>query len=204
MTYQLKNIYAKYFQKSRSFLFPILGFKKAALYVPLQVYLTWEGMYTLEDKMLLVTYKKSNDLNWEKYLVETLMANQMFNDYHETEDCDVVVLSFDLKVIAEDYDNVLEGKYSKISKLLKKKIRDFYAYNSPEWAYMESFLFPENYYKMYSDILNVEEEHILHTGQLCDLPNLEKETLKLKPYAKINDVDQINMESREDLQVDPN
>jgi len=199
MTYQLKDLYSKYFQKSRSFLFPILGLKKAATFLPLQVYLTWEGMYTLEDKMLIVTYRNSKDLNWEKYLVETLMANQMFNDYHETEDSNVIIVSFDLKVIAEDYDHVVEGKYSRIGKLLKKKIRDFYAYNSPEWAYMESFLFPENYYTMYSKILNVEEEHILHTGQLCDLPNLEKETLKLKPYAKINDVDKINMESRENI-----
>lgn len=199
MTFKLKDVYSKYFQKSRSFLFPILGLKKSAPYMPLHVYLTWEGMYGLDDKMLLVSYKKVNDLNWEKYLVETLMANQMFNDYHETDNPNIIIVSFDLKIISEDYERVLEGKYSQISKLLKKKIRDFYAYNSPEWAYMESFLFPEDYFGMYSKLLNVEEEHILHTGQLCDLPNLELETLKLKPYAKINDVDQINMESRENI-----
>lgn len=199
MSYKLKSVYSKYFQKSRSFLFPILGLKKNATYAPLYVHLAWENMFTIEDKMLLVSYKKFNDLNWEKYLVETLMASQMFNDYHETDESDIVVVSFDLKIIAEDYDKVLEGKYSKISKLLKKKIRDFYIYNSPEWAYMESFLFPEDYYGMYSKLLNVEEEHILYTGQLCDLPDLDKETLKLKPYAKINDVDQINMESGQNL-----
>jgi len=204
MTYKLKDVYSKYFQKSRSFLYPILGFKKVTLYLPQQIYLSWEGVFTIEDKMLILTYKKSNDLNWEKYLVETLMANQMFNDYHETEDPNIIAISFDLKVIAEDYDKVLQGKYSELSKLLKKKIRDFYAYNSPEWAYMESFLFPQDYYAMYSKLLNVEEEHILYTGQLCDLPDLEKETLKLKFYAKINDVDQINMESGEDLQIDSN
>jgi len=204
MTYQLKSVYSKYFQKSRSFLYPILGFKKVAQYIPLQVNLAWEGMFSLDDKMLLVSYKKFKDLQWEKYLVETLMANQMFNDFHETEDPNVIVVSFDLKIISEDYDKVLQGKYSEIGKLLKKKIRDFYTYNSPEWAYMESFLFPHDYYGMYGKLLNVEQEHILHTGQLCDLPDLDKETLKIKPYAKINDVDQINMESREDLQIDSN
>jgi hypothetical protein len=47
--------------------------------------------------------------------------------------------------------------------------------------------------------LDVEEEHIRFTGELCDLPNLNLETLKIKPYAKVNDVDKINMESRENI-----
>ena len=64
---------------------------------------------------------------------------------------------------------------------------------------MESFLFPEKYIEIYSKILNVDEIHIRHTGELCDLPDFDKETLKIKTYAKLNDVDQINMESGKNI-----
>jgi hypothetical protein len=204
MSYVIKQIYHKYFQKSRSFLLPVLGLKKAGLYVPMQSYMSWENMYKTSDYNLILTYNTSNTYEWEKYLVETLMTNKMFNEYHLTDDPSIIALSFDLNCIAEDYDYILQGKYSKLSKVLKKKIRDYYNYNSAEWAYMESFLFPDNYIPLYGKILDVDEEHIRFTGELCDLPNLDKETLKIKPYAKINDVDQINMESRKDLQIDSN
>ena len=197
-TYHIKKLYNRYFQKSKSFLFPILGIKKNSTYPPLDVYLSWENVYDITDKKLIVTYKKHDTNDWKKYISD-LMNNHLFNDYHLTEDDSIIVLSFDLNCVKDDYEKVLDGKYSKVSNLLKKKIRDYYSFNSPEWTYMESFLFPEKYTKFYSDMLDVNEEHIRFTGELCDKPNLELETLKIKPYAKINDVDKINMESRENI-----
>lgn len=199
MSYVIEKIYNKYFQKSRSFLLPMLGLKKACAFMPIQSYLAWEDKYSTKDYNLILTYHVSDKYEWEKYLVETLMANELFNDYHQTDDPSIIVLSFDLNCIATDYDHVLAGRYSKLSKVLKKRIRDYYNYNSAEWAYMESFLFPDKYIPIYGKILDVEEEHIRFTGELCDLPNLDKETLKIKPDAKINDVDKINMESRENI-----
>ena len=104
--------------------------------------------------------------------------------------------------VAEDYDHVVHGRYSKLSKLTKSKIRDFYGYGSPEWAYMEGFLFPEKHITTYSKILDVDEQHIRFTGELCDKPNLDKETLKTNLHGKINDVDKLNMEHRKDFQTD--
>ena len=201
MSYVVKQVYKRYFQKSKSFLLPVLGLKKDFKYSPIQSYMEWDGIYKSSDYNLILTYEKSNDPAWNKYLLNTIMANRMFNEYYEIDD-ETIAVSFDLYSIAEDYQYVLEGKYSNLSKQTKSKIREYYGYNSPEWAYMESFLFPERYIPTYSKILDVDEEHIRFTGELCDLPNLNKETLKLKPYAKINDVDQINMESGEDLQID--
>ena len=167
--------------------------------MPIQSYMSWQDNYGIKDYNLILTYKTSDKYEWKKYLVETLMANELFNDYHQTDDPSIVVLSFDLNCISKDYDHILAGKYSKLSKVLKKRIRDYYNYNSAEWAYMESFLFPDKYIPIYGKILDVEEEHIRFTGELCDLPDLDKETLKLKLYAEINDVDKINMESRENI-----
>ena len=204
MITELKKAYSKYFQKSKSFLAPVLGLRKHNPYPCIQSYMKWQDKYELEDYKLTLTYENESDKAWSNYLLKTLMTNRMFDEYHYDEESDLIAISFDLHSIREDYDYVIQGKYSELSKSTKTKIREFYGYNSPEWAYMESFLFPDRYIPTYSKILDVDEEHIRFTGQLCDLPDLNKETLKLKPYAKINDVDQINMESREDLQADPN
>jgi len=199
MTYIIRKIYDKYFQKSRSFLLPILGLKKNAKFTPLQCYMAWQDVYSVKDRKLILVYEKEESPEWRNYIARTVMSHQMFDCYIETEVEDEVALVFDLHCIEEEYINVLQGRYSKIDRASKKKIREYYGYNSPEYAYIESFLYPEKYYKTYSEILDVEEEHIKFTGQLCDLPNIDKETLKLKTYAKINDVDKINMESRENI-----
>jgi hypothetical protein len=199
MSYVIKKLYSKYFQKSRSFLFPILGLKKNAKFIPIQCYMAWENVYSTEDRKLILIYEKENTVEWKNYIARTVMSNQLFECYIETEVEDEVALVFDLHCIEKDYVNVLEGKYSKLDKLSKKRIREYYGYASAEYAYIESFLYPDKYVKTYSQLLDVEEEHIRFTGELCDLPNLNLETLKIKPYAKVNDVDKINMESRENI-----
>ena len=199
MTYVIRKIYDKYFQKSRSFLLPILGLKKNAKFTPLQCYMAWQDVYSIKDRKLILVYEKEESVEWRNYIARTVMSHQMFDCYIETEIEDEVALVFDLHCIEQDYISVLQGRYSKLDRASKKKIREYYGYNSAEYAYIESFLYPEKYYKTYSEILDVEEEHIKFTGQLCDLPNLDKETLKIKTYAKINDVDKINMESRENI-----
>lgn len=202
MTYQLKKLYSRYFQKSRSFLAPVLGLKKTAKYPFKQCYLQIDGLYTVEDQRIILTFDNPHhDPAWDKYQLDSLVQSPMFDQIHNIGEGQVA-MSFDLHCIRDDYHKVLQGNYSKLSTLLKNKIREFYGYDSAEWIYMESFLFPEKYIKLYSEILGVDEEHIRFTGELCDLPDLEKETLKPKSYAKINDAYPFLLEQREDLQDD--
>ncbi|MBK7819408.1 MAG: hypothetical protein IPJ60_19105 [Sphingobacteriaceae bacterium] len=42
---------------------------------------------------------------------------------------------------------------------------------------MESFLYPEKYYKMYSEVINVKEHLLKEVVELCDKPDFEQETL---------------------------
>jgi hypothetical protein len=198
MTKLIKKLYARYFQKSRSFLLPILGIKKDTAYPCINSYLCWTGIYSLSDYKLILTYDKADDDKWNKYLLNILMSNPMFDEYHESDD-DHIVISFDLHSVKDDYEHVIFGRYSKLSKLTKGKIRTYYGYETPEYAYLESFLYPEKFIGVYSKLLDVDPVHILHTGELCDKPDMEKETLKIKLYVKLNDVDKINVEPKQNI-----
>ena len=44
---------------------------------------------------------------------------------------------------------------------------------------MNSFLFPEKWFKRYAEILDVSEELLKEVGELCDVPNPQKEQLNL-------------------------
>ena len=44
--------------------------------------------------------------------------------------------------------------------------------------YMESYLYPEKYYEIYSENLNIPFSILEEVKQLCDKPNLEKEDFK--------------------------
>jgi hypothetical protein len=177
-----------------------LGLKREAIYVPVQTYLQWEDKYTIQDQKLILTYQNKKDASWDSFLLNSLMSNQMFDEYYVLSD-EMIAVSFDMNCIAADYLLACEGKYGKLSKFVKGKIRDYYGYNSPEWAYMETFLYPSRYVATYSRLLAVDEEHIKFTGELCDPPNLDQETLKLKPNAKINDVVPVNLEQNQNLQT---
>lgn len=194
MTHRLNGLYKKYFQKSKSFLFPILEIKKDSEYRPSQTYLSWDDRYDHSDCRLIVVYEKGEGIKWKSFLANSIVNNQFFDSYFVVDEFSVAVV-FDLSCIKEDFMNVLNGKYSKLSKRLKTQIRKYFGYSSPEWAYMESYLFPSRYIKLYSDLLDVYEENIRVTGELCDLPDLTKETLKLKIQdGKNNVVDKFNME----------
>lgn len=200
---QIKKPYSKYFQKSRTFLYPVLGFKKDQKFTPVQTYLIWEEMVTLKDAKLICVYEDYDDLDWDDFLLHKIMNNVMFDEYYAVEE-DMVAATFDLHLIRDDYHKVIEGRYSELSHKLKTKIREYYGHMSPEWAYIQSFLFPKNHITNYSKMLNVDKEHILVTGQLCDKPDFDKETLKQKPNVKHDDVNPLDVEQRKNIQVDPN
>ena len=79
--------------------------------------------------------------------------------------------------MAEDYDNVVAGTYSKLSKSHKNKIERFYGRWNSDFAYVESFLYPDKYYEVYSALLNVEDSVLRTSGELCSHIDAVKETL---------------------------
>ena len=73
----------------------------------------------------------------------------------------------------------IKGKYSKISTKSKNLILNFFDKNSGNYKYIEGYLFPDAHFSNYAELLDVDFELLEKVGELCDKPDLEKETLTI-------------------------
>lgn len=170
----ITDIYRKYFQKSYNFLYPILGFKKHKNHKPLQTYIEWEGICDITSRRLVCVFKKLNTPEWNNFEKEYLITHAML-DYCTPIDKETIayVFSFDSK--ADDFDAFCNGQYSRISQQSKKILSNYYGVHTPEWIFMESYLYPEKYFKKYADILKIDIEILRNVGELCEKYDQTKE-----------------------------
>jgi len=177
----ISELYKDYFQKSRAFLFPLTNMGKKCAFNPSCTYLRWKDVYDYSEYRLIATYNVDvASEKWKAFLENVIYKNPFFEDYSYTEDGSIAVVVFNLTARKEAFKAVLEGKYSKINEDYRSLIMMYYGFNTGEWAYMETFLIPSKYFKMYAEILGTEIERLERVGELVDPPNLEKENLILK------------------------
>lgn len=182
----MKQIYKSYFQKSKVFLYPLLRIKKGIRFVPAETYITWSHDLIDSKNVLICAYQISKITKNEQevktkqefntFVKEHLETNEFYHSRHFTDNLDIIV--FDLSYFKHDIKMFREGKYSKFSRLTKDIILDFFGDIGTISKYMESYLFPEKYYDVYSDILNVPISLLAETIELCDKPDLDKEDFK--------------------------
>lgn len=180
----LTHLYRTYFQKSKAFLFPVLGIRKSAYTSPIQTYISWENRVKETDRKLVCLYDitKPGFASFEK---ELLFQNKLFEDFEQVSDNKSVYL-FNFDIYQEDWNHFCRSRYSNLSRPVKQSVRNFFGANSPEYVYMESFMFPEKYFNLYADLLYDKEDYsegyqlIKSVGELCSSVDMEKETLKIK------------------------
>jgi hypothetical protein len=88
-------------------------------------------------------------------------------------------MAFDFSDLNQDWFHFINGRYSKISLNIKRKIIGFFDQSTGNYIYVYSYLFPEKFFDRYAEILDVPVELLKSVGELCDKPNLEKEKLVL-------------------------
>jgi len=170
------GVYTQYFQKSKVFLYPLLDIKKGATYVPRQTYIAWEDMYSIEDTMFLCVYQTPMNERFQRFIDRFIFSHELFDKYIQLEDKKHLFI-FNLKSRKFDFDNFIEGKYSKISLDSKIKILDFFGSNDKVEDYIHSFLSPKDHHEEYAEYLGVDIESIKEVYELCTPPDIEKETL---------------------------
>lgn len=173
----IKSVYNEYFQKSRVFLYPALNIPKGGSVTPIGTYTSWVGHHTHTDRKLMCVYHMRDDKEFKAFEKAKLFGNPLFNDFYYLEDGTGMYI-FDYDEFAEDWDSYLEGKYSKIKSRLKTLILGHFSKSKTNYVYMDSYLNPEMYYEIYSKVLSCDKKILEDVGELCDKPDLEKETIE--------------------------
>lgn len=173
----LTALYTNYFQKSRLFLYPLLDIKRGAPAVPLNTYVAWEDKHSSEDIKYICTYENRIDATFTKFeKTKLLNHNRLLEKFELPEE---LIYVFDFNDIQTDWLYFLEGKYSQISDKNKRKILNFFDKYTSNHVYMDSYLFPGKYFKLYAELLGVDEQLLRDVGELCNKPDINKETLNL-------------------------
>ncbi len=169
-------VYTQYFQKSKVFLYPLLKLKKGAEFVPTETYVSWDGIYGIEDYKFICVYhseRTSKFIDFEsKYLRDHALLE---NTIHLPGNKNVYVFNF--KTYRFDYVKFIEGKFSQFSLGTKKQITNFFGTVGKLSDYIQSFLDPEDYHESYALALEVDLETVQDVYEVCSIPDLEKETL---------------------------
>lgn len=178
MTMVIKSLYKDYFQKSRVFLYPALEIKRGVSVTPVETYVSWKDNYTKEDCKLICLYHLRNDEDFRQFEKSKLLGNKLFHDFKQV-DQTKGVYTFDLSRMKDDFQHFVNGKYSKMSTEHKNKIKNYIGRNSPHLPYVESFLHPEKYFKLYAEMMDVPVKLLRDVGELCSVPHLELEELEI-------------------------
>ena len=173
----IDNLYNKYFQKSRSFLYPVLGIKKNSYFTPSGTYISLPGKYGAEDMKLIVSFRVNNSAEFLDFESQMLTGNPLYEESFQVREYSIYV--FDFQTYQNDWFQFLTGKYSKLSVVLKKAIKIYYGEKSSEYKYIDSYLYPEKYYDVYAKLLDVDAKDLKTIGELCNPWDMEKETLKI-------------------------
>lgn len=171
----IKDIYRKYFQKSFNFLYPLLGLQKHKLFKPIQTYVQWENYCNIDSKKLICVFKRSTEPEWTDFEKKYLITHTML-DHCVPVDDDKIAYVFNFDIKKEDYEHFCNGKYSKLSPDSKKMLSNYYGIHTPEWIFIESYLYPEKYYKTYAEILMIDIDVLKEVGELCEKFDDVKET----------------------------
>ena len=179
----MKKIYTDYFQKSKVFLYPLLGIKKGIRFVPIETYLNWDGYFKSDTDFFClynVPQTKEENKMFEVFKQLHLKTNEHFIEWfpisNDKNKETLLVCHFKFDMFKRDIKKFKKGKYSQFSEYVKKRLLDFFGDIGTISQYVESYLYPEHYYNIYSDLLNVPVNILEEVGELCDKPNLNKET----------------------------
>jgi len=175
----VKSIYTKYFQKSKVFLYPLLGFKRGIKVVPSETYLAWDPFYIPEDMKLVCLYHPQEKDDYKNFEKNVLLKHTRLVDVKEVDNNNKLFI-FDFSDLDESWHYLINGNYSKIKSSIKGDICSFFDNTTANFVYIRSYLYPNKYFDDYAECLNVDVEMLKVVGELCNKPDLNKETFKVK------------------------
>jgi hypothetical protein len=157
----------EYVQKSKLFAFPLMGIPKKPKVI--ETYFGINGLKLCDGYALVLLYH-NEDPDYPAHRIQ-LEKNKFFDFIVKDEEFDIVV--FDLSPIKSDYNRIMNGEYSKLSKTAKILVK---LNNTDEKASMG--INPEYYYKDLAELLQYPEECFENT-EIISSPDMSNEILNV-------------------------
>jgi hypothetical protein len=186
---KINQLQKDYIQKSRIFLYPLLGIRRGTSITPIQTYMTWDGIYTVNDYRFIAVYHLRDDEDFKHFEEKKLLGNPLFCDFFELEDGTGAYV-FDFSKHKREYKLIVNGKYSMLSDEYKQQILGFFKNHHRHHASILSYLQPQKFTAEYAKLLNCPEKLLKEVGELCSLPDLNLEKLELK--KKVYNFESVN------------
>lgn len=174
--------YTHYFQKSKIFLYPLLGIRKGEDYVPTETYICWDNLYDVNRYKYIIIYNTERTLEFKLFEDKVLKFHKDL-DWSCSLSKDKQLYVFDYSKHNHDFEMFVKGKYSKLSLETKNKILNYFGKVGKISSYIKSYLDPEKYHAVYAEALLVDLKTIQDVYEICTIPDIEKETL----FEKIPD-----------------
>ena len=171
--------YMQYFQKSKIFLYPLLGIRKGEDFVPTETYICWADLYDKESYKYICIYNTNKTLKFKLFEDKFLNNHSMLHSTISFSE-DKHAYIFDYSKYKHDFDMFVDGKYSKLSVGTKSKILNYFGKVGKISNYIKSYLNPEEYHDVYAEALLVDIETIKEVHEICTIPDIDKETLNEK------------------------
>lgn len=170
----------RYYQKSKCFLYPILGYKSDETYRP-SSYLFFQDHSILRGE-LTVFYRHTKESLFEVFENNRIVNHPLLRGCYQAAEGTIYI--YDISGYADDIELFLRGEYSKLSKSLKKTILRYFKDDIEPMSprpdrFIHTVLFPEIYYTLVAKELGVSIKSLTELGSLYDM---EKETLELEEF----------------------
>jgi len=170
----MRGVYTKYFQKSKVFIYPLLGIKKGIDFVPENTYMCWDTLYNTGDYKLICSYIVEDSPEFRKFEERVIFSNKHYHDFHEI-DKEHMLYAFDLSSYKNDINLFLQGKYSKLSDDTMEIILNFFGDDGQIAQCVLGFLFPEEVHDKYAEYLDVDIDVIKKAHEVCTPPDMSLE-----------------------------
>ena len=170
INYELLSEMGIYVQKSKTFIWPLLNLTAT----PIETYLKFGDIDTECSRMLIALFHNTDNsyVKNKKKIESSPYYNFTFTD----NEFDIV--TFNMYNIRTDYDKIIKGQYSSISKNFKV----FLSVVEKNKMILKC-LEPETNYKEFAKVLGIFESE-LEGSELLPPPNLESETIFVLPSVR--------------------
>lgn len=170
------TIYQNYIQKSSMFLYSILGIPRGAIFIPVESFLALKDIYQINDCRLICLYDQCNSDSFDTFSEQVIKKSKLFEKTIKISETKCLFI-FDFTQYKYDWNQIINGRYSRITYDYKWKIISFYRLNKINHTLIKKILFPKDHFNEFADYLGVEPELIKNVGELLDCPNFEREEL---------------------------